>query len=67
MDNQVLEMIAIRLKALGDVSRLRIVEILRNGERSVGDLAEDLNMLHGTVSAQLRVLENAGLVSKRKE
>jgi len=64
MDDKMLKIVAERFRALSDPSRLKIIQILRTGERSVGDLAHELNMRHGTVS---RVLENAELVAKRKE
>ncbi len=67
MDQRMLEIVAERFRALGDPSRLAIVSLLREGEYSVGDLAEQLKLRHGTVSAQLRVLETAGLVAKRKQ
>ena len=52
--------------ALSDPSRRRIVELLRvSGELKVGDIAQTFKMSLNGVSKHLRVLEAAGLVSRR--
>jgi DNA-binding transcriptional ArsR family regulator len=52
--------------ALGDPTRLAIVErLLREGERSVGELAKPLPISLPAVSRHMRVLEDAGLVEYR--
>jgi DNA-binding transcriptional ArsR family regulator len=48
--------------ALGDPSRRAIVELLRGGERSVQELADDLPISRPAVSRHLRLLRDAGLV-----
>ncbi|MCM0621678.1 ArsR/SmtB family transcription factor [Nocardioides bruguierae] len=48
--------------ALGEPSRLRIVELLRAGPRAVGDIADALGLRQPQVSKHLRVLGEAGLV-----
>ena len=53
------------LDALGDPTRRRILELLRNGERAVGDIASDLPVSRPAVSQHLRVLKGAGLVTDR--
>jgi DNA-binding transcriptional ArsR family regulator len=53
--------------ALGDPTRRRIFERLREGPRSVGELAEGLPVSRPAVSQHLRVLKEAGLVSDRKD
>jgi DNA-binding transcriptional ArsR family regulator len=50
------------LGALGEPSRLRIVETLRDGPSSVGDLVERLELRQPQVSKHLRVLSEAGVV-----
>jgi DNA-binding transcriptional ArsR family regulator len=42
-----------------------IVELLRNGERPVGDLVAQLELSQPAVSKHLRVLRDAGLVEAR--
>jgi len=53
------------LKALADESRLRVVGILANGERSVDELAAQLDLRAPTVSHHLARLRDVGLVSMR--
>lgn len=53
---------AATFSALGEPSRLRIVESLRHGPSSVGDLAEVLDIRQPQVSKHLRALSEAGIV-----
>jgi DNA-binding transcriptional ArsR family regulator len=55
------------LDALGDSTRRQVFELLRAGPRSVGDLAVGLPVSRPAVSQHLRVLEEAGLVTHRRE
>lgn len=50
------------LDALGDPTRRHVFELLREGPRSVGELAAELPVSRPAVSQHLRVLEDAGLV-----
>jgi DNA-binding transcriptional ArsR family regulator len=52
---------------LAEPSRRRILDLLRAGERPVGDLVGDLGLSQPAVSKHLRVLREAGLVSVRGE
>lgn len=54
------------LDALGDPTRRQIFDLLRWGPRSVGDLAGDLPVSRPAVSQHLRVLEEARLVTHRR-
>ena len=51
------------LTALAEPNRLRIVELLRDGPRAVGDVAERLALRQPQASKHLKVLAEAGLVS----
>jgi DNA-binding transcriptional ArsR family regulator len=51
------------LSALGEPSRLRIVELLRRGPSSVGEIAETLSIRQPQVSKHLRVLADSGIVT----
>jgi len=53
--------------ALSDPTRRAIVERLRRGDASVGELAEPFDMSLPAVSKHLTVLERAGLVERVKE
>jgi len=54
-------------KALAHPIRIRILEILRAGERSVQELQARLELDQSTVSQQLAVLRSKNIVSARKE
>lgn len=54
------------LDALGDPTRRQIFELLAAGPRSVGDLAGDVPVSRPAVSQHLRVLEDARLVTHRR-
>lgn len=54
---------AAQLDALGDATRRVIVDRLRRGPKSVGELAEGLDVSRPAVSQHLRVLKEARLVS----
>jgi DNA-binding transcriptional ArsR family regulator len=58
---------ALALKALGEPRRLEILELLRKGPRSVGEIAEHVEVTQQAVSQHLSVLDRAGLVEARKE
>ena len=54
--------------ALSDPIRLAIVErLLREGERSAGEIAEPFPVSKPAISKHLRVLEQAGLIERRVE
>jgi DNA-binding transcriptional ArsR family regulator len=54
-------------EALADPTRLRLVELLAEGERSAGELASAFTVSRPAVSRHLRVLREAGLVRARSE
>lgn len=54
-------------KALGDPTRVKILQALRISELCVCDLASLLGMSSSAISHQLRVLRTARIVKHRKE
>jgi|YelNatPaOPRAMG01_1025707.scaffolds.fasta_scaffold02136_23 ArsR family transcriptional regulator len=54
-------------KALSDETRLKIVELLTKKEICACEFVPLTKKAQPTVSQHLRVLENAGIVKKRKE
>ncbi len=52
--------------ALGDPSRLAIIDLLANADRASGELGEALGLPTNLVAHHLRVLEEAGLVLRRR-
>jgi DNA-binding transcriptional ArsR family regulator len=55
------------LAALGNESRLRIVELLATGECCVGEIAPHLPTAASVVSHHLSVLEQAGIIVSRRD
>ncbi len=53
--------------ALSDPTRLAVIEMLRDGERCVCELQDELTAAQSRLSFHLRVLKDAGLVTDRKE
>lgn len=54
-------------KVLGDTTRLRILEILTEGELAVGEIADQLQMTTSAISHQLRLLKSNKLVKNRRD
>ncbi len=54
-------------QALGNGKRLEILDTLRHGERSVGELAAALDIRKANVSQHLMVLRAKGIVTARRE
>jgi DNA-binding transcriptional ArsR family regulator len=60
------EVIAQRFRVIGDATRIRVLDALRQGELSVGQLAELLGTSQQNASKHLGTLLQAGIVSRRK-
>lgn len=54
-------------KALADPARREILNMLKGGRRSAGDIAAQFDMTGATVSYHLKQLKNAGLIYETKE
>jgi ArsR family transcriptional regulator len=54
-------------KTLGHPARVRVLEVLREGEQSVGQLVPAVGIEASHLSQQLAVLRRADLVQTRKE
>jgi DNA-binding transcriptional ArsR family regulator len=61
------EVVAKYFRALGDPTRLRILEALTDGERSVGELVELLGAPQPKVSSHLACLRWCGFVTSRRD
>jgi ArsR family transcriptional regulator len=61
------ELTANLFRVLGHPARVRILELLRDGERSVGSLQAELNMDSGGTSQHLSALRRIGLVESRRD
>lgn len=53
------------IEVLAEPSRRQILDLLRNGERSVGELVDGVQLSQPAVSKHLRVLRDSGLVDVR--
>jgi DNA-binding transcriptional ArsR family regulator len=54
-------------EVLAEPRRREILDLLRDGERLVGDLVDRLELAQPTVSKHLKVLKGAGLVDVRQD
>src|SRR5262245_28236163 len=61
-----LEMIAQRFRILGDLVRLQILQALRKGEMTVSDLTDAVDISQPNASKHLRILHDAGIISREK-
>lgn len=55
------------IKALGDETRLEILNLLGNKEMNVNDIAQNCTVSRPTISHHLQIMKRAGLLSSRKE
>ncbi len=62
-----LERAAQVLRAMGDASRLRILDLLKQGERCVTQIVAAVGEKFTTVSQRLRLLRAEGLIVRRRE
>jgi ArsR family transcriptional regulator len=67
MQNSLRKYKAAFFQALGHPTRIAIVEVLREGEVSVGGLCEQIDVEQATVSQHLAILKARGVVENRKE
>ena len=67
MNEGTLGMVAERFRILGDPSRLRLLQVLGEGECSVAELTERCGATQANVSKHLGVLLRGGLLARRKE
>ena len=54
-------------KALSDSTRREILDLLRHGERTAGELAEHFDMTKPSMSHHFAVLKDADLITSRRE
>ena len=54
-------------KALSDPTRRQILQMLRSGRKSAGEIGEQFGLTGATISHHLNVLKGAGLVSDERE
>ncbi len=67
MSDKMLDLVARRFRTLGEPYRLRILQELEAGEKSVGELVAALDGNQPNVSKHLQILFDAGLIGRRRE
>ena len=66
INDQLLQRIAARFKALSEPARLKLILALETGERNVTDLVAATGLSQANVSRHLQQLARAGIVERRK-
>ncbi len=61
-----IELVARRFRMLGEPQRLRILQALECGEKSVNDIVEALQGNQSNISRHLQALYDAGIVGRRR-
>lgn len=54
-------------KALSDPTRRKIIEMLRNGKMTAGEIGDKFQITGASISHHLSILKNAGLVTDDKQ
>jgi DNA-binding transcriptional ArsR family regulator len=67
LDMPQLERVANLFRAFSESTRLAIVQELKTGELSVSEIVDRLTTSQANVSKQLKLLYDAGIVSRRKQ
>jgi len=67
LPEDLVELIARRFRVLSEPTRIRLLDRLRDGERSVNELAGALGAGQQNVSKHLSVLADAGILARRKD
>ena len=67
VDDKIYEMQVRICKACANSSRLRMLDLLAKGERTVSDLQGELGITTANVSQHLAILKSAGVVTTRRD
>ncbi len=67
MEERVLELKAEILKALAQPTRLRILELLRNGEKCICEIVPAINGEQSNISRHISLMQKSNLVTTRKD
>jgi DNA-binding transcriptional ArsR family regulator len=65
--SEVVQQVADYFSVLGEPMRLRLLNLLRDGEKCVQDLVEATETSQANVSKHLKVMLQAGILSRRSE
>jgi DNA-binding transcriptional ArsR family regulator len=67
LPDDLVELVARRFRVLSEPMRIRLLDQLRTGEATVGELSHALSASQQNVSKHLAVLSEAGMVGRRKD
>ena len=67
LPDDLVELIARRFRVIGEPMRIRLLDRLRDGEATVGELSEALLASQQNISKHLAVLADVGILGRRKE
>ena len=67
LTDELFEQVATRFKALAEPARLRILDALRHGELTVGDLGQRTGLNQANLSKHLQLLHSLDFVVRRKD
>ena len=67
LPDDLVELIARRFRVIGEPMRIRLLDRLREGEATVGELSEAVAASPQNVSKHLGVLADVGIVGRRKQ
>lgn len=67
MDKQIYELHAEVCQSLGNATRIEIVDTLRDGEMSAGELASKMGIAKANLAQHLAILKQRGIVTARRE
>ena len=67
LPDDLVELIARRFRAIGEPMRIKLLDRLREGEATVGELSEAIGASQQNVSKHLTVLADVGILGRRKD
>ena len=63
---EAVKLVAARFRILGEPIRIQILQALQAGERNVSELVEEVGSTQPNISKHLRILQDAGFVTRRQ-
>jgi ArsR family transcriptional regulator len=67
MTEAAIKLMAARFCALGEVSRLKLISAVGNGEKNVSQLIAATGLSQANVSKHLKILTDSGIFARRKQ
>lgn len=67
LPDELVELIALRFRALAEPTRIKLLDRLREGEATVRELTELVGTTEQNVSKHLNLLQRSGIVVRRKQ